>query len=73
MILRNVYWYSTAASDEAAYIIGGYQDSMYSSTIAEFKKDRWRKLDDLAQGRNYHGSISIGYQTMVVGGSTSSG
>ena len=72
MKLRRVYYYSTAATDEAAYIIGGYQGSDYSSTIAEFKNDQWRRLGDLTQGRSYHGSISIGRQTMVVGGYTES-
>ena len=66
--LRKICWYSTAATDEAAYIIGGFQNSNYSPTIAEFKNDRWRKLGDLTHGRQVHGSISVGQQTMVVGG-----
>ena len=70
MTLSLVSFYSTAATDEAAYIIGGNQGSSYSSTIAEFKNDQWRKLGDLTQERQYHGSISIGHQTMVVGGYT---
>ena len=74
---RQVCYYSTAATDEAAYIIGGFQrnegSSHYSPTIAEFKNDQWRKLGDLMQGREVHGSISIGHQTMIVGGYTSSG
>ena len=70
MILSYVYRYSTAATDEAAYIIGGWQGSNYSPTIAEFKNDQWRKLGDLTQGRDRHGSISISHQTMVVGGYT---
>ena len=72
LTLRKVYFYSTTATDEAAYIIGGTQDVNYSQTIAEFKNDNWRKLGYLTQGRRYHGSISIGHQTMVVGGYTSS-
>ena len=70
MKIRTVNRYSTAATDEAAYIIGGYQDSTYSPTIAELKNDQWRKLGDLTQGRAYQGSISIGQRTMVVGGYT---
>ena len=70
MILSYVYRYSTAATDEAAYIIGGTQDTSYSPTIAEFKNDQWRKLGDLKTGRDRHGSISIGHQTMIVGGYT---
>ena len=77
MRFRLIYYYSTAATDEAAYIIGGlqggYRERLYSSTIAEFKNDKWRKLGDLIQGRQIHGSISIGHRTMVVGGATHSG
>ena len=73
MTLRYVHSYSTAATDEVAYIIGGYHGSTYSPTIAEFKNDLWRKLGNLTKGRRLHGSISVGHQTMIVGGSTSSG
>ena len=73
MKIRNVYRYSTAATDEAAYIIAGVHDSSYSPTIAELKNEQWRKLGDLTQARRYHGSISIGQRTMVVGGYTQTG
>ena len=68
-----VSYYSTAATSDAAYVIGGYQDGSYSTTIAEFKNNQWRKLGDLTQGRQHHGSISVGFRTMVVGGYTNSG
>ena len=69
-ILRSISYYSTAATSDAAYIIGGYP---YYSTIAEFKDNQWRKLGDLEQQRYGHGSISDGLRTMVVGGYTNSG
>jgi len=70
-MFRTFFGYSTAETDEAAYIIGGYDSYTYSPIIAEFKNDRWRNLGDLTQGRYYHGSISIGQKTMIVGGYTS--
>ena len=82
MILRKIWLYSTAATNEAAYIIGGDNSpdldsngtpNWQSSTIAEFKNDQWRKLGDLIQGRQRHGSISIGQQTMIVGESAKNG
>ena len=73
IIFSSVYYYSTAATSDAAYVIGGYQDGIYSTTIVEFKNNQWRKLSDLRQGRMYHGSISVDFRTMVVGGNTSSG
>ena len=69
-MFRQICYYSTAATDDAAYIIGGYDGANYSRTIAEFKNDQWRKLGDLTQGRQRHNSISIGQKTMVVGGYT---
>ena len=67
---RVVSYYSTAATSDTAYLIGGYQDASYSTTIAEFKNNQWRKLGNLNQGRRHHGSISVGSRTMVVGGYT---
>ena len=72
-MLRKIHWYSSTATEEAAYIIGGSQGSDYSTTIAEFKNGQWRKLGDLTQGRRAHGSISTDRQTMIVGGVPSSG
>ena len=57
--------YSTAQSPDAAYIIGGYYTPY---RVAEFKNDQWARLDDLNKERSYHGSITVGAQTMIVGG-----
>ena len=73
MTFRRIYYYSTAATDEAAYIIGGYDNSNRLATIAEFKNGQWRRLGDLTQARALHGSISVGQQTMIVGGEIISG
>ena len=57
--------YSTASTSDAAYIIGG----LYSQEIvAEFKDNKWRRLDDLYKGRRLHGSLSVGDQTIIIGG-----
>ena len=57
--------YSTAQSPAAAYIIGGRNTP---NLVAEFKNEQWTQLDDLNKGRSYHGSITVGAQTMIVGG-----
>ena len=69
-MFRKIFIYSTAATDEAAYILGGYDGTYASRTISEFKNYQWRKLGNLAQGRSYHGSVSIDQKIMVVGGYT---
>ena len=61
--------YSATQTSDAAYIIGGFQAP---SVIAEYKNDEWRRLDDLNTGRYWHGSITLGKQTMIIGGYTNS-
>ena len=57
--------YSTANSPEAAYIIGGIYTEYL---VAEFRNGRWARLKDLAKGKYGHGAITVGTQTMIVGG-----
>ena len=76
MLLREIFnlsrisYYSTASTSDAAYIIGGYDTQ---NVIAEFKDNQWRQLDNLNKGRDYHGSLSIGDQTIIIGGVAESG
>ena len=65
-MFSRISYYSTANSADAAYIIGG---GLYNQNlVAEFREDQWRELDQLNNGRIGHGSITIGTQTMIVGG-----
>jgi len=57
--------YSTAKSADAAYIIGG---AYTKNLVAEFKDGQWVQLDDLNEGRSFQNSITVGTQTMIVGG-----
>ena len=63
-----IFAYSTASTDDAAYIIGG---SDVYNTIAEFRNNQWRNLGSLTKGRYLHGSITIGQETMIIGGYSS--
>ena len=62
---KYIYAYSVAETSSAAYIIGGYNTE---EVVAQFKDFQWRRLADLNKGRTEHGSISIGHQTMIIGG-----
>ena len=65
MFFSYIAYYSTANTPDAAYIIGG----MFTpNLVAEFRDDQWTQLDDLNKGRFYHGSITVGTRTMIVGG-----
>ena len=61
--------YSTASTHDAAYIIGGIDVDI----IAEFRNDEWRKLGSLNKDRYSHGSITVGQETMIIGGNTKAG
>ena len=65
--------YSTAHSSDAAYIIGGFNTPDPESRVFAFRDDQWNQLDNLNKGRDGHGSITVGSQTMIVGGYFSSG
>ena len=68
---RSIEFYSTAHTSEAVFIIGGYYTK---DIIAEFKDNEWRRLEKfLNQGRYGHGSVTIGGQTMIIGGWTNGG
>ena len=64
-LFSRMYYYSATQTSDAAYIIGG---GASQNVIAEFKNDKWRRLDDLNTGRYAHGSITLGSQTMIIGG-----
>ena len=66
-MFSRISYYSTANSPDAAYIIGGWYTK---NLVAEFRGDKWTQLDDLNKGRHGHGSITIGDQTMIIGGGT---
>ena len=38
------------------------------STVAKFRNNQWFFVEDLHQRRGYHGSITVGDKTMVIGG-----
>ena len=65
---RKINRYSTTSTSEAAYIIGGYHTK---EIIAEYKNDAWSQLGSLNKGRHAHASISLGDETMIIGGFSS--
>ena len=65
ILLSHLAGYSTANTPDAAYIIGGF---VTKKIVAEFRDDQWALLDDLSKARYRQGSITVGSQTMIVGG-----
>ena len=64
-IFSEISVYSATQTSDAVYIIGGRYTK---NIVAEFKENVWRRLADLKQGRSGHGSITVGGQTMIIGG-----
>ena len=64
-IFSSIALYSATQTSHTVYIIGG---AYTENIVAEFKENLWRRLADLKQGRTRHGSITIGGQTMIIGG-----
>ena len=72
--LSSIAVYSVASTKETAFVIGGSNavsdDDRDPDFITQFKNDVWSFYGNLQKGRSWHGSISIGSKTMVIGGYT---
>ena len=68
-----IYQYSVATTDNAAFIIGGSDESsFYIDIIAKFQDNKWTKYGSLKASRYCHGSITNDDKTMIVGGYSNS-
>ena len=68
-MFSRISFYNVASTPDAAFIIGGW-DPDPVTTVAKFENDEWSLYGNLQQGRLYHGAISFGEMSMVVGGWT---
>ena len=64
-VFSEISAYSATQTSDAVYVIGG---RWTKDIVAEFKNDQWRRLANLNQGRQAHGSITVEGQTMIIGG-----
>ena len=67
LIFSAICYYSAASTADSAYIIGGLHTS---EVVAEFRNNEWKRLKDLSKARYGHGSLSVGEQTIIIGGGT---
>ena len=65
-----IAFYSTAETKTAAYIIGGYYTK---DVIAQFKNNQWHQNDSLRQARWAHTSLTVGDETIIIGGAQKGG
>ena len=62
-----IAYYAVASTDNAAFIIGGW-DTSRLDIIAKFQDNQWTRYGSLKAGRSNHGTITSGDQTMIIGG-----
>ena len=62
---KGIYHYSTTHTPDAVFIIGGH---VTGNIVAEFRDNQWKQVATLRQGRSRHSSISLGVQTIIIGG-----
>ena len=67
-IFSQIYFYSVASTNEAAFVIGGFTGNWISNVIAQFKENAWSLYGNLQKGRRNHASITYGDMTMIIGG-----
>ena len=71
----NICEYTVAATDTAAFIIGGYiwkGSESGLNIIAKFQDNEWTRYGSLERSRRLHGSIASGDYNMIIGGYSSS-
>ena len=69
LLSRHIVQYSVASTDNAAFIIGGYdQNNSGINIIAKFQDNEWTRYGSLKATRRLHGSITSGDLTIIVGG-----
>ena len=75
-VLSFISYYSTLATVEAAYVLGGNtnadDDTTKDSTIiAQYFNGQWLHVWDLTRSRSFHRSLMIRNRAFIVGGGTS--
>lgn len=66
-----IYGYTTSHTPEAVYILGGIKGAYahdYTSAVSKFQNNIWSELQPLSYARGRFGSITIGGQTLILGG-----
>ena len=64
-LLSRIFQYSATHTTDAVFIIGGAETT---TVIAQFKQGKWINHSILQRGRVGHGAITIGTETIIVGG-----
>ena len=67
LLRQRITRYAVASTDNAAFIIGGYDPSIID-IIAKFQDNQWTRYGSLKAVRRSHGTITSGDQTMIIGG-----
>ena len=67
-MLFSISNYASVSTQTSILIIGGWSDGSLTSSIVEYKDDKWTVIGNLKQARYAHQAISIGPLVMIIGG-----
>ena len=71
ILLFSISNYASVSTQTSILIIGGWSDGSLTSSIVEYKDDKWTVIGNLKQARYGHQAISIGSLVMIIGGYSS--
>ena len=69
-MLFSISNYASVSTQTSILIIGGWSDGSLTSSIVEYKDDKWTVIGNLKQARYGHQAISIGSLVMIIGGNS---
>ena len=67
-MLFSISNYASVSTQTSILIIGGWSDGSLTSSIVEYKDDKWLVIGNLKQARNDHQAISINSLIIILGG-----
>ena len=67
-MLFSISNYASVSTKTSVLIIGGLTEYERSSSIVEYKDDKWTVIGNLKQARNDHQAISINSLIIILGG-----
>ena len=57
------------STKDSVYVFGGFGG--HQSRVAKFFEHNWTEVGQLLNGRYGHGSVTIGFETLLISGTTS--
>ena len=67
-MLLSILNYASVSTETSVLIIGGWTEYERSSSIVEYKDDKWSLIGNLKQARKDHQAILMNSLILIIGG-----